>query len=353
MNKFKRFMTLVGVSLILTSGLTGCSLKRKPNGVTINVFNWGEYIDESILKDFTKKTGIKVNYETYATNEEMYQKVKSGTNDYDLICPSEYMTERMIKEGLLKKIDFKQLPNYKNIDTRYKNLSYDPTNSYSIPYMWGTLGIIYDKKQIKDKIDSWNVLWDKKYKNEIFMSDDMRNSLGVTLKKLGYSLNTKKESELMKAAEELIKQRRIVNPIYIGDQVKDCMRNGEKKIAVIYSGDATVLKGEDPSRFEYVVPKEGTNLWFDTWAIPKTAKHVKETEKFINYLLDAKVNKKNVDYIGYATPNKATYEMLPDNVKNDKTAYPTKKVLSKCEVFIDLGDTTKAYSDAWLDVMTE
>ncbi len=352
MNKFNKFIALSGTVLILTSVLSGCSLKKKSGDVTINVFNWGEYIDESILKDFTKKTGIKVNYETYATNEEMYQKVKAGTNDYDLICPSDYMTERMIKEKLLKKIDFKMLPNYKNIDEQYKNLSYDPTNNYSIPYMWGTIGIIYDKKKIKEKIDSWNALWNKKYKDEIFMSDDMRNSLGLTLKKLGYSLNTKKESELNKATEELIKQKRLVNPVYIGDQVKDSMRNGEKKIAVIYSGDATVLKDEDPSRFEYVVPKEGTNLWVDTWAIPKTAKHVKEAEKFMDYLLDAKVNKKNVDYIEYATPNKATYNMLPSNVKNDKSAYPSKKVLSKCEVFVDLGDTTEKYSDAWLYVTT-
>ena len=198
--------------------------------------------------------------------------------------------------------------------------------------MWGTIGIIYDKTQIKDKIDSWDDLWNSKYKNDIFMSDDMRNSIGISLKRLGYSLNSTNQKELDKATEELIKQRNNLNAVYIGDQVKDTLRNGEKNIAVIYSGDATVLKEEEKGRFEYVIPKEGTNLWFDVWAIPKSAKHKKEAEMFLNYLLDAEVNKKNVDYIGYATPNKATYELLDEEVKNDKSAYPDKEILDKSEV---------------------
>jgi spermidine/putrescine transport system substrate-binding protein len=348
MTKIKKFASLAMAVMVSTAIFAGCG--SKSNKVTINVFNWGEYIDEDILKDFTKETGIKVNYETYATNEEMYEKVKSGTTSYDLIAPSDYMLERMIKEDLVQEIDFSKLPNYKNIDDRYKNLAYDPGNKYSIPYMWGTIGIIYDKTKIKDNIDSWNALWDSKYKNDIFMSDDMRNSIGISLKRLGYSLNSTKEEELKKATEELIKQRNDLNAVYIGDQVKDSLRSGEKNIAVIYSGDASVLKDEKPDRFEYIIPKEGTNLWFDVWAIPKTAKHKEETEKFLNYLLDAKVNKKNVDYIGYATPNKATFELLDAEVKNDKSAYPGKEVLDKSEVFVDLGEARKLYNDAWLKI---
>lgn len=348
MTRIKKFVSLAIAVMVSTALFAGCGSEAKK--VTINVFNWGEYIDEEILRNFTEETGINVNYETYATNEEMYEKVKSGTTSYDLIAPSDYMLERMIKEDLVQEIDYSKLPNYKNIDDRYKNLAYDPENKYSVPYMWGTIGIIYDKTNIKDNIDSWNALWDSKYKNDIFMSDDMRNSIGISLKRLGYSLNSTKEEELKKATEELIKQRNDLNAIYIGDQVKDTLRSGEKNIAVIYSGDASVLKEEEPDRFEYIIPKEGTNLWFDVWAIPKTAKHKEETEKFLNYLLDAEVNKKNVDYIGYATPNKATYELLDEEVKNDKSAYPDQEVLDKSEVYVDLGEARKLYSDAWLEI---
>ncbi|WP_139906074.1 ABC transporter substrate-binding protein [Clostridium thermarum] len=348
MTRLKKFVSLAMAAMISTAIFAGCSSDK--NQVTINVFNWGEYIDEDILEDFTKETGIKVNYETFATNEEMYEKVKAGTTTYDLIVPSDYMLERMIKEDLVQDINFSNLPNFKNIDEKYKNQAHDPENKYSVPYMWGTIGIIYDKTKITDNIDSWNALWDSKYKNDIFMSDDMRNSIGISLKRLGYSLNSTNEDELNKATEELIKQRNDLNAVYIGDQVKDALRSGEKNIAVIYSGDAFVLKEEEPDRFEYVIPKEGTNLWFDVWAIPKTAKHKEEAEKFLNYLLDAEVNKKNVDYIGYATPNKATFEMLDEEVKNDKAAYPDEEILQKSEVYIDLGDFRKLYNDAWLKI---
>lgn len=353
MKKFTKLIALTVATAISASLFAGCSLINSGSKTTINVFNWGEYIDESILKDFAKQTGIKVNYQTYATNEEMYEKIKAGTNSYDLICPSDYMLDRMRKENLLQEIDFNNIPNYKNIDEKYKSKSYDPSNKYSIPYMWGTIGIIYDKQKIKESIDSWNVLWDKKYKNEVFMSDDMRNSLGVSLMRLGYSLNSSKSDEIKKATDELIKQRSDINPVYIGDQIKDSMRNGEKYLGVIYSGDAAVLKSEEPDRFEYVIPKEGTNLWFDVWAIPTSAQHKAEAEKFLNYLLDAKVNKKNVDEIGYATPNKATLPLLEDAIKNDKSSYPDKSVLDKCEVFTDLGDVRKQYGDAWLEVTSK
>ncbi|WP_163193854.1 ABC transporter substrate-binding protein [Clostridium thermarum] len=348
MTRLKKIVSLAMATMVSTAIFAGCSSDK--NQVTINVFNWGEYIDEDILEDFTKETGIKVNYETFATNEEMYEKVKAGTTTYDLIVPSDYMLERMIKEDLVQEINFSNLPNFKNIDEKYKNQAHDPENKYSVPYMWGTIGIIYDKTKITDNIDSWNALWDSKYKNDIFMSDDMRNSIGISLKRLGYSLNSTNEEELNKATEELIKQRNDLNAVYIGDQVKDALRSGEKNIAVIYSGDAFVLKEEEPDRFEYVIPKEGTNLWFDVWAIPKTAKHKEEAEKFLNYLLDAEVNKKNVDYIGYATPNKATFEMLDEEVKNDKAAYPDEEILQKSEVYIDLGDFRKLYNDAWLKI---
>lgn len=351
MKNIKKIAALAMTLVISTSIFAGCSTPGKSSSKeTLNVFNWGEYIDDSIVKDFTKQTGIKVNYSTFSTNEEMYEKVKSGTNNYDLVCPSDYMVDRMIKENLVQPIDFSKLTNYKNIDDKYKNLSYDPKNEYSVPYMWGTIGIIYDKTQIKDNIDSWNVLWDTKYKDKIFMSDDMRNSLGISLKRLGYSMNSTNSSEIKKATDALIEQKKSINPVYIGDEVKDSLRNGEKPMAVIYSGDAAVLMKENPGKFEYVIPKEGTNKWFDSWVIPKNATNKDAAEKFLNFLLDAKVNKKNVDYIGYGTPNKATFDMLDAKDKNNKASYPDDTSLSNSEVFIDLGDTRKAYSDAWVTV---
>ncbi|OPJ59187.1 ABC transporter substrate-binding protein [Clostridium oryzae] len=353
MNRLKKIISLAASLSIFITITSGCNMPGTSSKNKINVFNWGEYIEPSILKDFTNKTGIKVNYQTYATNEEMYEKVKSGTNNYDLICPSDYMLDRMRKERLLQKIDYEKLPNYKNIDDKYKSQSYDKSNEYSVPYMWGTIGILYDKQKIKDKINSWNTLWNPKYKGQIFMSDDMRNSIGISLLRLGYSINSTNAQEIKKAANELMKQRSLVNPVYIGDQVKDSMRSGEKEIAFMYSGDAEVLKNEDSSRFEYVIPKEGTNIWFDNWAIPKNTKNKTAAEKFLNYLLDAKINKKNVDEIGYATPNKATLPLLDSKIRNDKSAYPDKNVLNKCHVFTDLGNARKLYSDAWLNITSK
>jgi len=353
----KKIIILTMITAISASVFTGCYAPGKSSSgsssssSTLNVFNWGEYIDTSIIKDFTKQTGIKVNYSTFATNEEMYEKVKSGTNKYDLVCPSDYMVDRMIKENLVQTLDFSKLPNYKNIDGKYKDLSYDPKNKYSVPYMWGTIGIIYDKTQIKDKIDSWNVLWDTKYKNKIFMSDDMRNSLGISLKRLGYSMNSTNSDELKKATDALASQRKDINPVYVGDEVKDALRNGEKPMAVIYSGDAAVLMNENPGKYEYVIPKEGTNKWFDSWVVPKNTQNKDAAEKFLNFLLDAKVNKKNVDFIGYGTPNKATFNTLSDKEKSNKASYPDEVSLNNSEVFTDLGSVArKAYSDAWITV---
>lgn len=353
MKTFKKIMSLTLLSVIVISTLSGCNLPGMSNKPTINVFNWGEYIDENTLKNFAKETGIKVNYETYSTNEDMYQKVKTGTTVYDLICPSDYMLQRMIKEKLVQKIDYDKISNYKNIDDKYKNQAFDPNDEYSVPYFWGTLGILYDKKKITEPIDSWNVLWDKKYKNQVFMSDDMRNSIGIALKKLGYSFNSKNQNEIQKAADLLISQRNDINPVYVGDQIKDNMRNGEKEIAVMYSGDAEVLTNEKPDQFAYVIPKEGTNIWYDSWAIPANSKNKEAAEKLINYLLDAKVNKKNVDAVGYATPNKATLNLLDDKVKNNKTSYPDKNVFDKGEVFTDLGDARDLYSNAWLKITSK
>ncbi|WP_423236770.1 ABC transporter substrate-binding protein [Clostridium fallax] len=344
--KLKKIFSLAFAGILMTSLFVGCGdSKDKP---TINIFNAGDYIDPTLLKDFERETGVKVNYETFETNEIMYQKLKTDTSSYDLVIPSDYMVEKMIKEDMLEKIDFKNIPNYCNIDDKFKNLAFDPTNEYSVPYMWGTIGILYNKKMVKGPIDSWDVLWDPKYKGQVFMLDAMRDSLGITLKKLGCSLNSTDSKEINEAKDELIKQKPNVLA-YVGDEVKDRMVADEAALAVIYSGDAPVLKERNPD-LEYVIPKEGTNLWFDSMVIPKGAKHKEYAEKFINFMLDPEIAKQNVEYIGYSTPNKAALELLNDDIKNDKNAYPDEGVLKKCEVFKDLGDNIKKYDEAWMEV---
>jgi len=325
--------------------LTGCSNKEQP---TLRVYNWGDYIDEKVIKDFEKEYGIKVVYDTFATNEDMYVKLKSGGGDYDVAIPSDYMIKKMIKENMLAKINLKNVPNYKGIGSQFKGLSYDPKNEYSVPYMWGTVGIIYNKEMVKDPVDSWQILWNPKYSKQILMMDSQRDSIGVALKSLGYSLNTKNEQELEQAKQKLIQQKPLVLA-YVVDEVKDKMIGGEAALAVVWSGDAMFMKRENPS-LDYVIPKEGSNLWFDGLVIPKTSKHKKEAELFINYLCRPDIAYKNAVYIGYSTPVMAAKEKLPPEIKNDQDAYPQQEQLENCEVFDDMADFLTKYDKIWTEI---
>lgn len=349
MNKFKKLFSLIATFLIIGTLFLGCGDSK--DKVSINIFNAGDYIDPALIKDFERETGIKVNYETFETNEIMYQKLKTDTSSYDLVIPSDYMVEKMIKENMVEKLDFNNIPNYSNIGDEFKNLSFDPKNEYSIPYMWGTIGILYNKSMVKEPVDSWNILWDPKYKGQVFMLDAMRDSIGITLKKLGYSLNTTDSKQINEAKDELIKQKPNILA-YVGDEVKDRMVSDEAALAVIYSGDAPILKEKNPD-LEYVIPKEGTNLWFDCMVIPKGAKNKDSAEKFINFMLDPEIAKQNAEYIGYSTPNKAALQLLDGDIKNDKNAYPNEGALKKCEVFQDLGGNIKKYDEAWMEIKSK
>lgn len=350
MKKLKKLLAIVSSLALTTSLFIGCGNNEKNGKRVLNVFNNGDYINEDLISKFEKETGIDVIYNTYETNEIMYQKVKNSPGTYDLIFPSDYMVEKMIKEDMLEKIDFNNIPNFKYIGDDFKNLSYDPSNEYSIPYMWGTIGIIYDADKVDGEIDSWDALWDEKYKGEIFMFDSIRDTLAISLARLGYSLNSTNQEELDEAVNELIKQKPLVQS-YVMDEVKDKMINGEAILATVYSGDAIYIQEEAPDlNFQYVVPKEGSNKWFDVMVIPKGAKHKTEAEEFINFLSDPKNAAENVDYIGYATPNMGAYELLDEETQENETVYPSEEVLDKCEIFIDLGNKIKLYDDAWLKV---
>lgn len=346
MKKLIKVMFLL-VLLAMTFSLASCGGSGKP---TLKVFNWADYIDESVYKAFEKEYGIRVIYDTFTTNEDMYAKVVSGNADYDVLFPSDYMIKRLINEDRLAKLDFSNIPNYKYIDEKFKDLDFDPNNEYSVPYMWGTLGILYNKEMVDEPVTSWDILWDAKYSKNIFMYASQRDAIGVALKRLGYSLNSRNEAELEQAKQSLIEQKPLVLA-YVGDDVKDKMVAEEAALAVVYSGDAIYSMWENEN-LAYVVPEEGTNLWFDSMVVPKNSKHKKEAELFINWLCDPENALKNTLYIGYSTPNSAAYDMLPDEVKNDKSAYPDDEILEKCEVFDDVSDVLDIYNRIWDEVMT-
>lgn len=315
----------------------------------VYIYNWGEYIDPKVLELFEKETGIHPIYDEYEQNEDMYPKIKSGAVPYDVVCPSDYTIEKMKQEGLLKKINFENVPNIKNIGSAYlKSASaFDPGNQYAVPYCWGTVGILYNKKMIKEPIDSWSAVFDPKYKKNILMINNVRDAFGLTLKYLGYSLNSTDEKELNEAKKLLSDQSPLVQA-YVIDQVRDKMIGNEAAIGVIYSGEAIYTQQANPD-LEYVIPKEGANVWIDAWVIPKTCQNKENAEAFINFLCKPEIAKMNFDYITYSTPNTAARELIEDeDIRNSTTAFPDAKTLDRCETFKYLGEKEDAvYNKMW------
>ena len=261
------------------------------------------------------------------------------------------MIKRMNDEGMLAKLDFANIPNYKYIDNRFKNLGYDPQNEHSVPYMWGTVGILYNQKMVQGNPDSWKILWDKKYTKQILMLDSQRDSIGVALKMLGFSLNSKNKAELEKAKQALSEQKSLVLA-YVVDEVKDKMIAEEAAIAVVWSGDAVYCTREN-ANLKYYIPKEGTNLWFDAMVVPKNAAHKKEAELFINFMCETDTAYKNADYIGYASPHTEAIKKLPSEITHDPSAYPSTADLTNSEVFVDLGSMIKDFDRIWTEVKSE
>lgn len=335
---------MLGGLLLLTLILSGCSSNKE----TLYVYNWGDYMDESIIAEFEKETGIKVVYDTFATNEDMYVKIKSGGSSYDLIFPSDYMITRMRDEGMLEKINHANVPNFKYIDDRFKGQDYDPNNEYSIPYMWGTVGILYNTTMVDDPVDSWDILWNPKYSKQILMLDSQRDAIGVALIKLGYSLNSTDPKQISEAGE-LLKQQKPLVLAYALDEIKDKMVSGEAALALVWSGDAIYAMQSNPD-LDYAIPKEGTNLWFDGMAIPKGAKNKAAAEKFIDFLCRTEIAFRNADYTGYATPHVEARELLDPEIRNNKAAYPDDEDLVNVEVFVSLGEVLKEYDRVWTEV---
>ena len=345
--KKKRLLVVLIVIIALSTLLTGCG-NSKP---VLNVYNWGEYMDPDVIKMFEDEFQVKVNYKTYPTNEDMYSKLKSGSAEFDVVFPSEYMLERMINEDMVAKINMANIPNFSNIDDRFKNLSYDPNNEYSVPYFWGTLGILYNTTMVDEPVDSWSILWSEEYAKQILILDSSRDSLAMALKYLGYSLNTTNDAELAEAKALLLEQKPLVLA-YVVDEARNMMVQGEAAMALTWSGEAIDLAAENED-LAYALPKEGSNLWFDVAAIPKNSPNQELAEAFINFLNRPDIAFMNADYVGYSTPNTAAFDQLDDEIKTADSYYPSQDVLDRCEVFYDLGDYNDIYHELWLDIMIE
>ena len=319
------------------------------NGEKLVVYNWGEYIDPEVLTMFEEETGIDIVYEEFETNEILYPKISSGAIAYDVICPSDYMIQRMIENDLLSEINFDNIPNLKNIGKQYLEQSrqFDPENKYSVPYCWGTVGILYNKMMVDEPVDNWSILWDPKYKDNILMQDSVRDAFGVTLKYLGYSLNSIDLDELTEAKNLLIEQKPLVQA-YVIDQVRDKMIGNEAALGVIYSGEAIYTQKENPN-LEYVIPKEGSNIWIDSWVIPKNAEHKENAEKFINFLCRPDIALMNFEYITYSTPNEAARELIEDeSIRNSEIAFPDLSKYDNLETFQYLGtEADQVYGNLW------
>ena len=325
------------------------------------VYNWGEYIDEDVITQFEDETGIRVVYDLFETNEEMYPIIEAGAVTYDVVCPSDYMIQKMVENDLLAEINFDNVPNVDQIDPAYMEMSkaFDPENKYSVPYCWGTVGILYNTKMLEElgvePPKKWADLWDERLSGEILMQDSVRDAFMVALKKDGFSMNSESEDELQQAKQDLIDQKPLVQA-YVIDQVRDKMIGGEAAVGVIYSGEMLYIQEEVANlgldyTLEYVLPEEGTNLWLDSWVIPKNAKNKENAEKWIDFLCRPEIAKANFEYITYPTPNKGAFELLDEEMQNNKAVFPDIDSLENSEVYMYLGDEVDAvYNDLWKEV---
>ena len=362
MKKSYTRISMAALAVLAASvSVTGCGSSKssadKDN--ELYVYNWGEYIDESVISQFEEETGIKVIYDMFETNEEMYPIIEAGAISYDAVCPSDYMIQKMVQNDLLAELNFDNIPNIKEIDPLYLQMAstaFDPENKYAVPYTWGDLGILYNDKRLEelgiDPPTKWSDLWDERLSGELLMQDSIRSAFTIALTKNGYSLNTTNPDEIAIAKNDLIAQKPLVQA-YVVDQVRDKMIGGEAAIGVMFSGDAIYVIGENPD-LDYVIPEEGTNVWIDGWVIPKNAPNKENAEKFIDFMCRPDVALKNFEYITYGTPNTAARELIEDeDLKNSPIAFPDLTQYNNLETFLYLGeDGEELYNKYWKEVMS-
>lgn len=323
--------------------------------VTLNVYNWGEYISNGtdgsldVNAEFTRRTGIKINYTTFDSNESLYSKLAGGGADYDIIIPSDYMISKLINENMLAELDYSNIPNYQYVDEQYRDSVYDPGGKYSVPYSWGVVGIFYNKEYVDEEDISWDILWDADYAGKILMFDNPRDAFAIAQIRLGQSLNSTEPDEWRAAADLLKEQKPLVQGYYM-DQIFNKMESGEAWIAPYYAGDAAILV-DTSDTIGFVVPGEGTNFFVDGICIPATSGHKREAEAYINFLCDPEIAGANMDYVGYSTPESAAKEYMDPKVVNDPIHYPSEEILSNTEAFKNLPeDISKLADTLWAEV---
>lgn len=348
----KRLKVLFYGVIVLVVGLIAslCVLNRTDTTTqeTLTIYNWGDYIDPSLLKKFEEETGYRVNYETFDSNEAMFTKIKQGGTHYDIAIPSDYMIQKMKREHLLEPLDKRKIKGLSAIDPQLLNQSFDPGNQYSVPYFFGTLGIIYNPQKIAIKIDSWNDLWNPALKNQILLIDGAREVMGLALNRQHDSINSENKKELHQAYQKLLQLTPNVKAI-VADEMKMYMASGEANIAVTFSGEVKEMMDKNPS-LQYIIPKEGSNLWFDNMVIPKTVQNKEAAYAFINFMLEPKNAAQNAEYVGYATPNQLAQKYLPAEVRQNQSFYPHKEMLKRLAVYRDLGSYWLGiYNDYFLD----
>ncbi|MBR6089480.1 MAG: extracellular solute-binding protein, partial [Anaerolineaceae bacterium] len=341
-------VTAAGLGIIYLALLFGGVFSKNSNQVF--VYNAGEYIDPEVIQMFQEETGIEVVYDEFETNEIMYAKIAADPSSYDVICPSDYMISKLISMDMLETLDFAELPNaMEHIGEQYYQSaeSFDPGNQYAVPYMWGTIGILYNKTMVHEPVTSWNILWDEKYAGEILMQDSIRDAFMIPMARRGFSFNTTDPAEIEIAVQDLIAQSPLVQA-YVVDQVRDKMIGNEAALGVIYSGEAIYTQRENPD-LEYVIPDEGSNVWIDAWVITKDARNKENALKWIDFLCRPEIALMNFDFITYSTPNVTARELIEDeDIRNSSIAFPDEETLSRCDTFIYLGEEgDKLYSEAW------
>ena len=340
----KKLLSLLLVALLV---LPAAALADE----VVNVFNWYDYIDESVFAQFTEETGIQVNDMYFTTNEEMMVQVEANPGAFDVCFPSEYIVERMLAKDLLAEINYDNVPNFQYTLESLQNPSYDPDNAHSVPYMWGTVGILYNTTMVEEPVDSWGILWDEKYVNNVFMLDSIRDSMGITLKYLGYSMNTRDITALEAAKTKLIEQKQAgIVKAYQVDETKDKMVAGEAALAVMWSGDAQYAIDLNPD-LAYAIPKEGSNVWVDCMVIPKDAKNKENAEKFINFLCRPDIAQKNCEAIWYSSPNTGAIELMGEEYTSNTVMNPSEEDIANCEYFNDIDEGFLAvYNALWQEV---
>lgn len=341
MKKFLSAMLAIALLLSMSSALA--------EGV-VNVFNWEDYISEETLRLFTKETGIRVDYMNFTTNEDMLVQVRTQPGAFDVIFPSDYIVERLIAEDRLEELNFENIPNSSYTLDWLQNPAYDPEHKYSIPYMWGTVGILYNTTKVMDPVTSWDILWDENYKGTVFMLDSIRDTLGLALKSLGYSMNTRNPLEIEAAKQKLITQKSSgMVKAYQVDETKDKMVAGEGALAVVWSGDAQYAIDLNPD-LAYAIPEEGSNIWVDAMVIPKGAKNKENAEKFIDFMCRPDIAQLNSQKIGYSSPNTEAIILMGEDYAKQLTTNPPQEILAKSEFFSDIQDFIEFYNAIWLEV---